>query len=220
MKRSILIITLLALGTLVAWAEPPDDPQPARDTKDFQRCSHGRGRGHRPGPGIQRNLSDEQREKMQALRREFRPKFREAMQSHDQENVKAVHEEFMNKAGTFLDDEQIAKLRERHEKIAQRMKRRRAQMGPKLDLNDEQKAKLKELREKHQAERKALREKHQGEMKKVLTPEQQEKWEAWRKEKEQRWKNRGHDPRGRRGGRHRGPDRRGDGPPPPPEDGE
>ncbi|MBN1943001.1 MAG: Spy/CpxP family protein refolding chaperone [Phycisphaerae bacterium] len=186
MKRKLLVITaLVALGPLAAWAEPAET-----------KPAEGR-RGWRRGEKTRLNLSEEQRDKFKALREEFRPKFQEARKSGDKEKIKAVHEEFLTKAKTFLTSEQVEKMQARGKAMHKRWNHRRQKMGPKLDLSDEQKAKMKDLREKHRLETQALRDKHKTEMKEVLTPEQVEKLEAWRKDKPKHFGR--HGPRGRRG---------------------
>jgi protein CpxP len=203
MKRCILIaMALIVLIPMVIWAESPAT-QPAQDTKGkcpaFD-CGHGRGG---PGPEFRLNLTEEQREKLKALREEFRSKFQEACKSGDKDKIKAVEDEFIEKAKTFLSEEQVEKLKARHEAAA-RMWKHRKNMGPQLNLTDEQKTKMKELRKKHQEEMKAMREKHQADMKAILTPEQVQKFEAWLKEKQEQMKDRSMGPCGPEGRFDRG----------------
>lgn len=187
MKRTILIATaLIVLSPLVVFAQPAADAQPPQGQKcDICGCGPGCGG---PGPKMQLNLTEEQRGKFKTLREEFRPKFQEAMKSGDKEKVKAVHDEFLTRTREFLSPEQVEKIQACGMAMQKRWENRCEQMGPKLDLTDEQKAKMTELRKKHREEMKALREKHQTEMKAILTPEQVQKWEAWRKEKQEQMK--------------------------------
>ncbi len=53
--------------------------------------------------------------------------------------------------------------------------------GMRLNLNDDQKAKLDELRTKHKAEAQALREKYKADVQAILTPEQAKVWSEMKK---------------------------------------
>ena len=79
------------------------------------------------------------------------------------------------------------------ERMAEHMQR-------KLDLNDEQTAKVRDLMEDFAAEMKQLHDRHEQALKKILTPEQLAKFEQMREERHER----------------RGERKRGGTPPPPP----
>ena len=76
-------------------------------------------------------------------------------------------------------------------------------LAERLELNEEQQAKMRALFEEHRAQRKTMREQMRGEMAEVLTPEQLAKMEAMRDDhREHRKEKRAH-----RMGRHCGEDK-------------
>ena len=135
------------------------------------------------------DLTDEQQEQLQALRKEHveaRREQREAMAAMGKEQREAV----MN----ILTDEQQEALKEMREtrgkffdrrggKGKDRHDMRRGEGAfSRLDLTDEQKEQLKELRQEQRTEMRETRQKHRTALENVLTDEQREKLEAMKDE--------------------------------------
>ncbi len=157
---------------------------------------------HQPTPWMlgRLDLTDEQKEQLQALRKEHveaRREQREAMAAMGKEQREAV----MN----ILTEEQQETLKEMRSKrgkfFGQRgwegkgrhdMRRggkgrhdeRRGGQGAfsRLDLTDEQKEKFKELRQEHRTELRETRQKHRTALESVLTDDQREKLEEMKDE--------------------------------------
>ena len=127
------------------------------------------------------DLTDEQKEQLQALRKEHvetRREQREAMAAMGKEQREAV----MN----ILTEEQQETLKEMRSKRGKFFDRRggkgrhdarRGGQGAfsRLDLTDEQKEQFKELRTEHRTEIRETRQKHRTALESVLTDEQREK---------------------------------------------
>ena len=149
---------------------------------------------HQPTPWMlgRLDLTDEQKEQLQALRKEHveaRREQREAMAAMGKEQREAV----MN----ILTEEQqgaLKEMRDRRGKFFDRHDMRRggkgrhdAQRGgqgafSRLDLTDEQKEQFKELRKAHRAEIRETRKGHRTALESVLTDEQKEQLEAMKDE--------------------------------------
>ena len=136
------------------------------------------------------DLTDEQKEQLQALRKEHveaRREQREAMAAMGKEQREAV----MN----ILTEEQQEALKEMRSKRGKFFDRRgweskgrhdarRGGQGAfsRLDLTDEQKEQFKELRTEHRTEIRETRQKHRTALENVLTDEQREKLEEMKDE--------------------------------------
>ena len=136
------------------------------------------------------DLTDEQKEQLQALRKEHvevRREQREAMAAMGKEQREAV----MN----ILTEEQQETLKEMRDKRGKffdrrggkgkdRYDARRGGQGAfsRLDLTDEQKEQLVELRQEHRTEIRETRQEHRTALESVLTEEQREKLEAMKDE--------------------------------------
>ena len=146
------------------------------------------------------DLSDEQKEQLQALRKEHGEAMRE-----QRETMAAVNEEHREALMNILTEEQQETLKEmrprggkffgkhgRWGKDRHDMRRggknwhdarSSAQDAfSRLDLSDEQKEQLKELRKEHRAEMLETRQKHHTALESVLTDEQREKLEEMKDE--------------------------------------
>ena len=153
----------------------------------------------RPMPGILGNLdlTDEQKEQLQALREEHR----EARREH-RETMAAMGKEQRETVMGILTEEQQETLGEMRGRFFDRrggmgrdrcdMRRgskgwydaRRGGEGPfsRLDLTDEQKERLEELRTEHRTELRETRNNHRRALESVLTGEQREELEAMKDE--------------------------------------
>ena len=136
------------------------------------------------------DLTDEQKEQLQALRKEHveaRREQRETMATMGKEQREAV----MN----ILTDEQQEALKEMRDKRGKFFDRRgwegkdrhdmrRGGQGAfsRLDLTDEQKEQFKELRQEHRTEIRETRQKHRTALESVLTDEQRAKLEEMKDE--------------------------------------
>ena len=136
----------------------------------------GKMRGHRqPMPWMleRLDLTDEQKEQLQALRKEQRESMRE-----QRETMAAMGEEQREAVMNILTEEQqetLEEMRGRRGKFFDR----RGGMGAfsRLDLTDEQKEQVKELRTEQRSEIRETRQKHRTALENVLTEEQREKLE-------------------------------------------
>ena len=150
-------------------------------------------RGHRqPTPWMlgRLDLTDEQKEQLQALRKEHvevRREQREAMAAMGKEQREAVMnilteeqqealKEMRDRRGKFF-DRRGGKGKDRHDA-------RRGGQGAfsRLDLTDEQKEQFKELRQEHRTELRETRQKQRTALESVLTDEQREKLEEMKDE--------------------------------------
>ena len=150
-------------------------------------------RGHRqPTPWMlgRLDLTDEQKEQLQALRKEHvevRREQREAMVAMGKEQRDAVMnilteeqqealKEMRDRRGKFF-DRRGGKGKDRHDA-------RRGGQGAfsRLDLTDEQKEQFKELRQEHRTELRETRQKQRTALESVLTDEQREKLEEMKDE--------------------------------------
>ncbi|MDE2812194.1 MAG: hypothetical protein OXM01_04175 [Gemmatimonadota bacterium] len=136
------------------------------------------------------DLTDEQKEQLQALRKEHveaRREQRETMAAMGKEQRDAVMnilteeqqetlKEMRAKRGKFF-DRRGGKGKDRHDA-------RRGGQGAfsRLDLTDEQKEQFKELRQEHRTEIRETRQKHRTALESVLTDEQREKLEEMKDE--------------------------------------
>lgn len=142
------------------------------------------------------DLTDEQKEQLQALRKEHvevRREQREAMAAMGKEQREAVMnilteeqqetlKEMRDKRGKFFD-----RRGDRHDMRRggkDRYDARRGGQGAfsRLDLTDEQKEQLVELRQEHRTEIRETRQEHRTALESVLTEEQREKLEAMKDE--------------------------------------
>jgi len=135
------------------------------------RGEGGQGRGGRPDLG----LTDEQKEKMAAIRKETATKMKDAKPG----DRKAIMEESRKKFEALLTPEQLEKLKKARQGGPQRGRGGR----PELGLTDEQKEKAAAIRKETAAkmkdakpeERKAIMEASRKQFEALLTPEQLEK---------------------------------------------
>ncbi len=150
-------------------------------------------RGHRqPTPWMlgRLDLTDEQKEQLQALRKEHvevRREQREAMVAMGKEQREAVMnilteeqqetlKEMRDRRGKFF-DRRGGKGKDRHD-----MRRGGQGAFSRLDLTDEQKEQFKELRQEHRTELRETRQKQRTALESVLTDEQREKLEEMKDE--------------------------------------
>ncbi len=146
------------------------------------------------------DLTDEQKEQLQALRKEHveaRREQREAMAAMGKEQREAVMniltdeqqeilKEMRSKRGKFF-DRRGGKGKDRHDMRRGGKGRHDARRGgqgafSRLDLTDEQKEQFKELRTEHRTEIRETRQKHRTALESVLTDEQREKLEEMKDE--------------------------------------
>ena len=139
------------------------------------------------------DLTDEQKEQLQALRKEHveaRREQRDAMAAMGKEQREAVMnilteeqqetlKEMRDKRGKFF-DRRSGKGKDRHDMRRggkDRYDARRGGQGAfsRLDLTNEQKEQLKGLRQEHRTELRETRQKHRTALESVLTDEQREK---------------------------------------------
>ena len=136
------------------------------------------------------DLTDEQKEQLQALRKEHveaRREQREAMAAMGKEQREAVMnilteeqqealKEMRAKRGKFF-ERRGGKGKDRHD-----MRRGGQGAFSRLDLTDEQKEQFKELRKEHRTELRETRQKQRTALESVLTEEQREKLEEMKDE--------------------------------------
>ncbi|MYK38664.1 MAG: hypothetical protein F4049_00415 [Gemmatimonadetes bacterium] len=136
------------------------------------------------------DLTDEQKEQLQALRKEHveaRREQRKAMAAMGKEQREAVMniltdeqqetlKEMRDKRGKFF-DRRGGKGKDRHD-----MRRGGQGAFSRLDLTDEQKEQFKELRQEQRTEIRETRQKHRTALESVLTDEQREKLEEMKDE--------------------------------------
>ncbi len=164
----------------------------------------GKMRGHRqPMPWMleRLDLTDEQKEQLQALRKEQRESMRE-----QRETMAAMGEEQREAVMNILTEEQQETLKEMRGKRGKFFDRRggkgrhhagRGGLGAfsRLDLTDEQKEQVKELRTEQRTEIRETRQKHRTVLESILTDEQREKLEEMKDEAfyggGKRWRGRG-----------------------------
>ena len=146
------------------------------------------------------DLTDEQKEQLQALRKEHvevRREQRETMAAMGKEQREAVMnilteeqqealKEMRDKRGKFF-DRRGDKGKDRHDMRRGGKGRHDARRGgqgafSRLDLTDEQKEQLKELRQEQRTEMRESRQKHRTALESVLTDEQREKLEEMKDE--------------------------------------
>ena len=146
------------------------------------------------------DLTDEQKEQLQALRKEHveaRHEQREAMAAMGKEQREAVMnilteeqqetlKEMRDKRGKFF-DRRGGKGKDRHDMRRGGKGRHDAQRGgqgafSRLELTDEQKEQFKELRQEQRTEIRETRQKHRTALESVLTDEQREKLEEMKDE--------------------------------------
>ena len=146
------------------------------------------------------DLTDEQKEQLQALRKEHveaRREQREAMAAMGKEQREAVMniltdeqqetlKEMRAKRGEFF-DRRGGQGKDRHDMRRGGKDRHDARRGgqgafSRLDLTDEQKEQFKGLRKEHRTEIRETRQKHRTALESVLTDEQREKLEAMKDE--------------------------------------
>ncbi len=146
------------------------------------------------------DLTDEQKEQLQALRKEHvevRREQRETMAAMGKEQREAVMnilteeqqealKEMRAKRGKFF-DRRGDKGKDRHDMRRGGKGRHDARRGgqgafSRLDLTDEQKEQLKELRQEQRTEMRESRQKHRTALESVLTDEQREKLEEMKDE--------------------------------------
>ena len=147
---------------------------------------------HQPTPWMlgRLDLTDEQKEQLQALRKEHveaRREQREAMAAMGKEQREAVMnilteeqqealKEMRDRRGKFF-DRRGGKGKDRHD-----MRRGGQGAFSRLDLTDEQKEQFKELRQEHRTELRETRQKQRTALESVLTDEQREKLEEMKDE--------------------------------------
>ena len=136
------------------------------------------------------DLTDEQKEQLQALRKEHREAMREV-----RETMATMGEEQREAVMKILTEDQQEAMKEMRSKrgkfFGQRgwggkgrhdMRRGAAGAFSRLDLTDEQKEQLQVLRKDHRAEVRETRQKHRTALENVLTDEQREKLEEMKDE--------------------------------------
>ena len=136
------------------------------------------------------DLTDEQQEQLQALRKEYAEARRE-----QRETMAAMGEEQREAVMNILTKEQQETLKEMRSKRGEffdrrggkgkgRYDARRGGQGAfsRLDLTDEQKEQFVELRQEHRTEMRETRQKHRTALESVLTDEQREKLETMKDE--------------------------------------
>ena len=155
------------------------------------------------GPGRKRpdlGLTDEQKEKMAAIRKDAMAKMKDAKPGER----KAIHEQMQKQIAELLTKEQLEKFKEFHQRG------RRGRGMPDIGLSDDQKAQIAEIRKKAQAaakdaepkDRKAIFEEMKKDIHALFTKEQLEKLKKARQDgPRDKGKGRGRgDKKGRKGG--------------------
>ena len=139
------------------------------------------------------DLTDEQKEQLQALRKEHVEARREqrevmaAMGKEQREAVMNILTEEQQETLKEMRDRRGGKGKDRHDMRRGGKGRHDARRGgqgafSRLDLTDEQKEQFKELRTEHRTELRETRQKHRTALESVLTDEQREKLEEMKDE--------------------------------------
>lgn len=196
MKRILSLVSMIALGTGLAFAQPPAGG----------RMQHGQMHGKQMMAGKMAkdlNLSEDQKAQLKKVHQEYGAKIK-AIKDNDQltqgearKQMESLHQAQKAAADKVFTEEQKAKMKDMQERRRGRMKEEAAanvaRMQVRLGLSEAQVAKVKEQQASMQSKMQALRNNkdlskeqkkaqveslmkaHKANMASILTPEQQQK---------------------------------------------